>query len=47
VERAINKLKQFRAVATRCDKRSHVFLGTVTAASLNIRVAGQTPPPDP
>jgi transposase len=36
VERAINKLKQFRAVATRYDKRGYVFLGSVTAASLMI-----------
>jgi transposase len=36
VGRAINKLKQFRAVATRYDKRSYVFLGTVTAASIKI-----------
>jgi transposase len=36
VERAINKLKQFRAVATRYDKRGYVFLGTVTAAALMI-----------
>ncbi|MFG3510478.1 IS5 family transposase [Streptomyces sp. NPDC047821] len=36
VERAINKLKQFRAVATRYDKRGYVFLGTVTAAALLI-----------
>ncbi|MFB8273520.1 IS5 family transposase [Streptomyces sp. NPDC055955] len=36
VERAINKLKQWRAVATRYDKRSYVFLGTVTAAALVI-----------
>lgn len=36
VERAINKLKQFRAVATRYDKRGHVYLGTVTAAALLI-----------
>jgi transposase len=33
VERAINKLKQSRAVATRYDKRGYVFLGTVTAAA--------------
>ncbi|MCF1512412.1 IS5 family transposase [Streptomyces glomeratus] len=33
VERAINKLKQSRAVATRYDKRGHVFLGTVTVAT--------------
>lgn len=36
VERAINKLKNSRAVATRYDKRGHVFLGTVTAAALVI-----------
>lgn len=36
VERAINRLKPFRAVATRYDKRGYVFLGTVTAASLAI-----------
>ncbi|MFI1205771.1 IS5 family transposase [Streptomyces sp. NPDC020883] len=34
VERAIGKLKQFRAVATRYDKRGYVYLGTVTAAAL-------------
>ncbi|CAM5282297.1 IS5 family transposase [Streptomyces atroolivaceus] len=36
VERAINRLKNVRAVATRYDKRGHVFLGTVTAAALVI-----------
>ncbi|KUL45623.1 transposase [Streptomyces violaceusniger] len=36
VERAINKLKAFRAVATRFDKRGYVYLGTVTAAALVI-----------
>ncbi|WP_408055719.1 IS5 family transposase [Streptomyces apricus] len=36
VERAINKIKQFRAVATRYDKRRHVYLGTVIAAALLI-----------
>ncbi|WP_425264984.1 IS5 family transposase [Streptomyces yokosukanensis] len=36
VERAINKLKGFRAVAGRYDKRDYVFLGTVTVASLVI-----------
>ncbi|WP_419586930.1 transposase [Streptomyces sp. Qhu-G9] len=34
VERAINKLKQFRAVATRYDQRGHVFLGTIAAATI-------------
>jgi transposase len=36
VERAINMLKQARAVATRYDKRGYVFLGTATAAALVI-----------
>ncbi|MFB9485530.1 IS5 family transposase [Streptomyces filamentosus] len=36
VERAINRLKQYRAIATRYDKRGYVFLGTVTAAAVVI-----------
>ena len=36
VERAINKLKQFRAIATRYDKRGYVFQGSVDAATLVI-----------
>ncbi|MGW4473859.1 IS5/IS1182 family transposase, partial [Nonomuraea sp. NPDC004354] len=36
VERAINRLKNFRAVATRYDKRAYMFLGTVTVAALVI-----------
>ncbi|SFT31444.1 Transposase DDE domain-containing protein [Streptomyces sp. ok210] len=36
IERAINKLKQARAVATRYDKRGYVFLGTATVAALMI-----------
>ncbi|WP_370466705.1 IS5 family transposase [Streptacidiphilus sp. PB12-B1b] len=36
IERAINKLKHARAVATRYDKRGYVYLGTVTAAALLI-----------
>jgi transposase len=36
VERCISKLKQFRAVATRYDKREAVFQGTIDAASIQI-----------
>jgi transposase len=36
VERAINRIKQARAVATRYDKRGYVFLGTTTVAALII-----------
>jgi transposase len=36
IERAINRLKQFRAVATRYDKRGYVYLGTLTTATLLI-----------
>ncbi len=36
VERAINKLRQARAVATRYDKRRYVYLGTATVAALTI-----------
>ncbi len=38
VERAVNRLKQSRAVATRYDKRGYVFLGTATAAADAIRL---------
>ncbi|WP_443742854.1 IS5 family transposase [Streptomyces tardus] len=36
VERAINRLKSFRAVATRYEKRAYIYLGTVTLAALVI-----------
>lgn len=36
VERAINRLKNFRAVATRYDKRAYISLGTITVAPLTI-----------
>lgn len=40
VERAINRLKQSRAVATRYDKRGYVFLGAATTAALLIWLRG-------
>jgi transposase len=36
VERAINKLRGHRAVATRYDKRDFVFRGTIDVASIRI-----------
>ena len=36
VERAINKLKDFRAVAMRTDKREFVYQGTIDIASIKI-----------
>jgi len=36
VERAINKLRGTRAVATRYDKRDHIYLGTIDVASIMI-----------
>ncbi|WP_073946730.1 IS5 family transposase [Streptomyces kebangsaanensis] len=46
VERTINALKSFRAVATRFDKRAYVFYGTVTVASIRLwlrsRPTGET-----
>jgi hypothetical protein len=43
VERAINRLKQSRAAATRHDRRGYVFLRTATAASVAIRLRTRTP----
>lgn len=36
VERTINALKNFRAVATRFDKRAYVFHGTITVAAIRL-----------
>jgi transposase len=36
VERCFNKLKQFRAVATRYDKRDYMYQATVDVASIRI-----------
>lgn len=38
---SFNLLKQFRAVATRYDKRDFMYLGTVDVAS--IRLGSETP----
>lgn len=36
VERTINRLKGFRAVATRYEKRAYIYHGTITLAALVI-----------
>jgi transposase len=36
VERCFSKLKQFRAVATRYDKRERIYHGTIDTASIRI-----------
>jgi transposase len=43
VERCINKLKQFRALATRYDKREYIFHGTVDVASIRIWLRDPVP----
>ncbi len=35
-ERCFSKLKQFRAVATRYDKRERIYQGTIDVASISI-----------
>jgi transposase len=50
VERAINKLKDFRGVAMRTNKREFVFRGTIDVASIKIWLrtpANQNPPDTP
>lgn len=37
-ERTMNVLKGFRALATRYDKRSCIFHGTVTVAAIRLRL---------
>jgi len=47
VERCISKLKQFRAVATRYDKRAFTYDGTIDVASIKIWLRDLTQdPPD-
>ena len=36
VERAVNKLRTHRAVATRYDKRDYTYRGTITVAAITI-----------
>ena len=43
VERAINKLRQNRAVATRYDKRDFVWRGTVDVAAIRIWLRDPVP----
>jgi transposase len=43
VERATNKLKGHRAVATRYDKRDYMFRGTVDVASIRIWLRDPVP----
>jgi len=38
VERTLNALKGFRAVATRFGKRAYLFQGIVTSAALHLRL---------
>ncbi|MEV0621802.1 hypothetical protein AB0I81_51350 [Nonomuraea sp. NPDC050404] len=47
LERCISKLKQFRAVATRYDKRAFTYDGTIDVASIKIWLRDLTQdPPD-
>jgi transposase len=43
VERAINKLKGYRAVASRYDKRDYMYRGTIDVASIRIWLRDPVP----
>jgi transposase len=43
VERCVNKLKAFRAVASRYDKRECIYQGTVDVASIRIGLRDPVP----
>ena len=43
VKRAINKLKSYRAVASRYDKRDYMYRGTIDIASIRIWLRDPTP----
>jgi transposase len=43
VERAFNRLRQHRAVATRYDKRDFVYRGTVDVAAIRVWLRGPAP----
>jgi transposase len=43
VERTISRLKDFRAVAMRTDKREFVFRGTIDVASIKIWLRDPVP----
>ena len=43
VERCFSKLKQFRAVATRYDKRELMYQGTIDVASIRIWLRDPVP----
>lgn len=45
VERAVNKLRGHRAVATRYDKRDYIYRGTVTVATIMIWLRDPVPNP--
>jgi transposase len=43
LERCFSKLKQFRAVATRFDKRKRIYQGTLDVAAIRIWLRDPVP----